>query len=271
MRPFDELAAKARDPKALTFQRKSAIQELGRQGDPLAAGVLGELLADREASIRREAINALGSARGAEATQLLVGALQDKDRSCVKAALGQLGARNDPAAAPALRKLAEEGDLGVRIEAKRLLRQLGVDAEAGEPEVPPEPETPVVEEPPAPPPEPVPPEPVEAPTGVPVAPEARRPFVPPPPPPPPPVAPRPPEPVEAEEPSGWLPPGDEPAKVRPFPWERQRSKRQTYSVSDFFGKTADARKQRERGCGTALAIVVGVFILLSLLRACAGP
>ena len=297
MRPFDELAAKARDPKALTFERKSAIQELGRQGDARAAGVLGELLADREVSIRREAVNALGRVRGAEATRLLVGALADTDHSCVKAALVGLGTRNDPAAAPALRKLVETGDLSARIEAKRLLRQLGAEADepppepapepapvaepevALEPEAPSEPEAPVVEEPsvppPAPPREPAPPKPPEPPAEAPVAPVARGPSVPPPPPPPPepapPVAPRAPEPVEAEEPDGWFSPSDEPAKMRPFLWERQRAKRRTYSVSDFFGKTPDARKRQERGCGTAFAVVVGLFVLLSLLRACSGP
>ncbi len=304
MRPFDELAAKARDPKALTFERKSAIQELGRQGDARAAGVLGELLADREVSIRREVVNALGGVRGAEATRLLVGALEDTDHSCVKAALVGLGTRNDPAAAPALRTLAETGDLSARIEAKRLLRQLGAEAEAGAAEAPPEPEAPVVEEPSAPPPEPVPPElaepevrvveepsvpppalppepappkPPEPPAEAAVAPVARGPSVPPPPPPPqappqaPPVAPRAPEPVEAEEPTGWFSPSDEPATLRPFLWERQRSKRRTSSVPDFFGKTADARKRQERGCVTAFVIVVAVFMLVSLLRACSGP
>ena len=43
MRSFDELAGKARDPKALTFARKSAIDELAKRGDARVVGVLEDL------------------------------------------------------------------------------------------------------------------------------------------------------------------------------------------------------------------------------------
>jgi hypothetical protein len=181
MQSFDKLADEARDPKALTFARKSAIDKLARQADARVVGVLEELLGDREATIRREAINALGRARGARATRLLVRALDDGDRSCVKAALAQLGIRNDPAAAPALERLAETGDFAMRIEAKRLLTRLEAMAPKAE-----EPEQPRARAEPAPAESGEPP--VQAPAARSAARRARKPPVPPPPPPEPPTA-----------------------------------------------------------------------------------
>ncbi len=281
MRPFDELADKARDSRALTFERKSAIQELARHDDARVAGVLEELLGDSEASIRREAINALGAVRGAGVTQFLVRALDDKERSCVKAALAQLGVRNDPAAAPALERLVETGDLGTRIEAKRLLRQLGGRAEESEepepraemrleeraelkpapehepepPPPPPQPEAPVVERPPETPPgeeKPAPPtrgEPLEPPPEVPVAPRAgpdvKRPPVPPPPP---------------------------PNLQRGFMSRRQRARLTPDSSYRPFRTMEQRTSGQDQGCAKTSAgtfgVVFGILVLLFLIGTC---
>jgi len=133
MRSFDELAQKVRDPKALTFERKNAMQELAKHGDAQAAAVLGELLGDGEASIRREAIGALGAIKAPGTAELLIRALDDKDRSCVRAALDAIGSRSDVAAVPALERLVETADFSTRIEAERLLKRLGAAKEEEQP------------------------------------------------------------------------------------------------------------------------------------------
>jgi hypothetical protein len=125
MRPFEELAAAARDAKALTFVRKNAIHELAKSGDARALDVLGELAGDAQAAIRREAVTALGGVEGPGVTQILVRALDDEDRQCAKAALTQIGRRGEQAAVPVLERLKETGDLSMRIEAERVLKQLG--------------------------------------------------------------------------------------------------------------------------------------------------
>jgi hypothetical protein len=245
MRPFDELAAKARDRKAPTFERKSAIHELAKQDDPRLLGLFEQLLDDPEVTVRREAIGALGRARGARATALLVRALDDDDRACVKAALAQLGVRNDPAAAPALERLTEVSDLGTRIEAKRLLAKLGArsglaeEAEHGagaeaSVEAPPEPAAPVVEEtsPPRP---PVPPRPERA-----QAPPAQADQTPrrPPPPPPPPL-------------TGRFPP-------RPV-----RVTRLSGSPSDLFGLARKRKEGEQEGCAGSAAKMFALIVVIA--------
>ena len=261
MRSFDELADKARDPKALTFERKSAIDELAKHGDARVVGVLEELLGDGEGAIRREAINALGKVRGAEATRLLVRALDDGDRLCVKAALVQLGNRNDPAAAPALERLAEAGDFAVRIEAKRLLSQLQVrPAENRAPELRPHRDR----RPQAPerPPEPPPPKASVVPTAAPVT---RKPVVPPPPPPPtPPVQPR----GDGEQlaPEVLLPPLRE--LKRSFSRARNAPSRRPWERDEPHGRSkTDPDRVRARLIGLALFFI---FVFILLMGRCVG-
>jgi hypothetical protein len=242
MRPFDELAAKARDPKAPTFERKSAIHELAKHDDPRLLNVFEQLLGDPEATVRREAIGALGRAHGGRATALLVRALEDKDHASVKAALAQLGVRNDPAAAPALERLSETGDLGTRIEAKRLLANLGLQsslAEEARPrtgpeasiEAPPEPEAPVVEKaPPR-------PERAEAPPAR--ADEGPRHPPPPPMPPPPPL-------------TGLFPP-------RPV-----RLTQAGRSLSDILGSAQQRRAGEQEGCASSAVRTIALILLIAV-------
>ena len=77
MRPSSSAKRVAGTPKALTFERKNALQQLAkhdavRQGEARAVELLTGLLDDSDVSVRREAINALGAAPGPAVTELLV-------------------------------------------------------------------------------------------------------------------------------------------------------------------------------------------------------
>jgi hypothetical protein len=275
MRPFDELAAKARDRKALTFERKSAILELAKHDDPAVLGVLEQLLGEPDAAIRREVIGALGGVRGGRATALLVRLLEDKDSACVRAALAQLGARNDPASAPALERLSKTGDLGIRIEAKRLLANLGLRSglahearrETG-PEAsvkaPPGPEPPVVEEAPHRPPVPPRPERHKA------RPEPEAPVVEKAPPPRPPVPPRPERheapPSDADEGLPLPPPPPPPPPLTGLsgPW-RVRMVGAGRPRSGHLLSAREREAEEQEGCKASAVRTFGLVVVIAVV------
>jgi hypothetical protein len=105
--------------------RAEALDHLSRRGDPDSTGPLvREHLRDRDAPVRKTAIEAAGRLRDREALPILLsisGRVEDEQKAAIAAALGRIG---DPSAEDVLIRLLE-GTHAVRLEAATALGILG--------------------------------------------------------------------------------------------------------------------------------------------------
>jgi len=108
-------------------ERASAVEALGRIGDPRAVGPLIVALKDEDESVRKAAAEALGHIRDSRAIEPLIAALKDSNmRKAAVEALVNIGA---PAVEPLIAALKERG---LRWSAAEALGKIG-DARAVEP------------------------------------------------------------------------------------------------------------------------------------------
>ncbi len=106
--------------------RSSAARGLARSENPAAVKRLLELVDDPDPTVRRDALEALGS-RGAYARKhsgLVIKRLDDGDEAVKSAAASAAGHLGDLKALPALWKLVKDRELSVRVQAIRAIGEL---------------------------------------------------------------------------------------------------------------------------------------------------
>ena len=104
-----------------------AIEALAASGSPRAVSALQEQLQHRRASIRRQAVEALGRLRARSAFPQVVGSLQDPDESVRGAALVALGLLGDRRALKPLYAALDAGRPQAALAIGRLARATDID------------------------------------------------------------------------------------------------------------------------------------------------
>jgi bilin biosynthesis protein len=107
--------------------RRSAVEALGRIGDPQATSPLAQMLDDESALVRRSAARALGLAGESSAVPALRQALADKDAQVRWQAAWALGEVGDERDLPFLAELLNDNEGGTFHKPVREAAQRSID------------------------------------------------------------------------------------------------------------------------------------------------
>ncbi len=106
--------------------RRAAVEALAaRPDDPEARSIVLTVATTAEPELKMAATLALGNAHATEATPLLLAAMDNADLGTQRQIVAALGATGDAGAVEALAKISREGSTGVRTEALTALGKIG--------------------------------------------------------------------------------------------------------------------------------------------------
>ena len=133
MSNLQQMLDRYHDRSKVSTARRGALASYVRAKGPDAVELCVNALDDPEASVRKEALRLLGDMRNPAAVEPLIDRMEAADTEMQRRILATLGAIGDEGARAAIEPLAEAGDFFIRSAARRALRQLDQPAAAPPP------------------------------------------------------------------------------------------------------------------------------------------